>query len=154
LAQTNQDLPSLQEKLKRDLKREISSLLAQVNFFLKEAEESHGDSFLTRADDFLRKLNEYRILKQYTNPNENQRIVDLATLYQRHSAAQQYPRILSDYPATVKQIESLQQELNLVSEAVQQLNTLKMRLQKSQAMLLSKEKVAVHPFQTRFIDAF
>ena len=101
------------------------------------------------ADD-----DEYRLLKQFTDADENKRVLDLANLYHRKGVLPQYPQIISDYPPLVQQIESLKNELKQVSEIFLKLNTLKMQLQKTQAIALSAAKSLPDPLQTRFIDAF
>jgi hypothetical protein len=151
LVQRNKDLPKLQTALKPTLKNDIQSALQQARTLLKGP---NGVDQIAQVDTLLRRLNEYRTLKQFTDADENKRVQDLANLYQRNRALTQYPQIISDYPPLVKQIELLQNELKQVAETVLKLNTLKMQLQKAQAIALSAAKSLPDPLQTRFIDAF
>lgn len=158
LEQRNQELPSLQEKVSPGLKEEIHLRLREAKNLLEEAKEykelGHIETGFSKTDALLRKLNEYRVLKQYTDVHENQRALDLATAYARMHASQQFPKFISDYPEVVRQIEFLKNELNLVSSTVVALNTLKMELQKTKAALLNATKSVADPLQARFIDAF
>ncbi len=151
LVQRNDDLPKLGAALKPTLKNEILSALKQARSLLKEPNGGHQ---IEQVDALLRRLNEYRTLKQFTDSDENKRVLDLANLLQRKGANPQYPRVISDYPPLVQQIQSLQNELRQVSEVFLKLNTHKMQLQKAQAAVLSGAKSLPDPLQTRFIDAF
>lgn len=157
LESTAKELPVLQKKCKGNIKQEIEDALNEARLLLDASKHcttsGQIQKFLPKIDQLLLRLNDYRLLKQYSNPQENQRIIDLADILKTKRASQQYPNILSDYPLVTHQIQELSTEIALVSEFIPKLNSLKLQLQKNNADEIS-QKEAPHPLETRFLKAY
>jgi hypothetical protein len=157
LVQTANDFPKLKEKFNEGVKDQMKASLRYAEELLEDGKDcttlQQIQCIVPKIDKMLRQLNDYRLLKHHLDPHENRRMLDLANLCVQQKTELQYPTIISDYPPLVKQIEQLSSELDLVSQAIKQLNDLNMHLQASQAKFLGHVEKA-HPMQHRFLDAF
>lgn len=81
-------------------------------------------------------------LKKYTDEEENTRMYDLATVYQKQKAPQQFPRILDNYPRIVKQVEKLSPEINSVSKTLEQIRTYSLKLFQRQEALITPQTLS------------
>jgi len=157
LNQIAQNLPLLQERVDTNLKNNMNALLSRAEQLLSESKNCNSydqvKAYLSSANTLHQALNDYRTLKQYIDPNENQRLLDLAKVYQRQELTQ-YSQFLLEYPKLVQRLKSVEHELKAISEAFMKINALKLQLQKFQAQFLNKAQEAVDPLQIRFINAF
>lgn len=140
LVSINTKIPALKVMLARPIREEIHSLLREARALLR----NQADPEL-----MMRRLDQYRTLKQYLNPDENRRVIDLAEALRVADAPTQYPLVLDEYPEMIKEIQALKHELNAVSAMIQKLHTLKLELQEKRAVP-KKE----NPLETRFLNAY
>ena len=159
IAQTERDLPQLQESLRSGLNDKLKGMIHEGYQLLNiENMRDHSRRLKERidaVDQMLNHLSHYCTFKHYLNEEENTRIIDLAAALARTQAEQQYPRILSDYPHVIRELGRYEGELNQVSTLVQRLHQIKLHLQEKRAINLSHGRQKQdNPLLERFILPF
>ena len=150
LAQKEMQLPALRKMLGANVKEDIDNALKQAGAILAENDKN---KFLQNVDGILRRLNQYRELRQHLDYYEYRRVMDLAMLNYNRGYSKQFSIVISEYPRVILQIEMLSEEIKAASQMFQTLVDLKMRLQKPP----SPEKTQgeeTSSLETRFIKAY
>ncbi len=140
----NGELDTLQNTLSKDIRTEAASIKREVRIVLRELRSIDIDTLdLPGVQAYLSTLLQLSIkfspildLKKCSEKDDNTRMHDLAAAYKREGAAQQFPRILSDYPEIVKQVIALESVFNGISETMKEIKEFSIPLYKKQAELV------------------
>ncbi|MBS0649730.1 MAG: hypothetical protein JSR93_01085 [Verrucomicrobia bacterium] len=144
----NGELDALQNTLSKDIKSETATIKREVRIVLRELRGIDIDTLdLPRVQAYLARLLQLSVkfspildLKKCSEKDDNTRMHDLAAAYKREHAAQQFPRILSDYPAIVKQVNALGSVFSDISETMQEIKKFSAPLYKRQAELIQPQQ--------------
>ncbi|MBS0652848.1 MAG: hypothetical protein JSR39_04885 [Verrucomicrobia bacterium] len=140
----NGEIDALQTTLSRDLKSEANTIKRESRLVLREIRSFDITALdLPAVQAYLSTLHQLSIrfvpileLKKCISKDENTRMHDLAAAYRREHSEHQFPRILSDYPAIVKQVEKLDPVFDSVSETINEIRDASVALHKRQAELV------------------
>ncbi len=161
LSDLNDQLDTFRATLSRDLQQETNSIKQEVGLVIQKLRSIDIDKLdLPSVQASLATLHQLTVrfspileLKKCSMKDDNTRIRDLALAYQkRRSKHDQFPRMISDYPAIVQQVEKLEPVFASISETIDEIKELSAPLYKRQAELAQppehsriKEKVLI-PF--------
>lgn len=140
----NGEIDALHATLSRDLKSETSAIKRESHIVIREIRSLDMTALdLPTVQAYLSTLHRLSIrfapileLKKCISKDENTRMHDLAAAYRREHSQQQFPRILSDYPAIVKQVEKLGPVFDNVSGTIDEIRDVSVALHKRQAELV------------------
>jgi len=154
LEQTTTKLPEIKRILQPGAKDQIQTAVKKADALLKRESKCTTPQLKQQLqgqiDQSLAVLRPYRELKQCLDEVENQRMCDLAKFYHSEAPSPIYKSFMSDYPQIVTKISSLKPELDLVSNRIQLLMALKLKLQTAAAEKNKKAEV-VDPIQARLL---